>query len=137
MGGQPLLLVARRTTVSHTTHEQQGPDNGKTGQLGGNNLVADGNKEIIKTEIGPHDSGRMINSGPNNLGTLKEDRIGVRKVGLLGQPIEILVLNINGETSRRQAINIKTGISHLKTNNGRNPHRVVGRIHRVDSHHKQ
>ena len=40
------------------------------------------------------------------------DKTGVHKDGLLGQRIEILVLNNNGETSRRQANGSMIGISH-------------------------
>ena len=90
---QPLATPQRQPRMSNRVS----PDNGMTVQLGGINLVVGGNREDIKIEVGHHDNGRMINSGPNNLGTLKEDKIGHPNLGLPDQRMEILVLNNNGE----------------------------------------
>ena len=91
----------------------------------------------IKIEVDLPDNGKEINSGPNSLGTVKEDKIGVRMDGHQELHIEILVLTNNGETSKHQVNRDKTGISQLMTNNGLNLHKVVGRIHRVYKRPKQ
>ena len=81
------------------------------------------NQEIILSEI-DHDNGRMINSGPRELGTHKKDKVGVQhKDGPLVRLIETLGLNLNGEISRLPVNVIKTGV------NNHNLYKVGGKIH--------